>query len=189
MKLLQKLSLKRGQAVVEYALLLMIAALTATTFFALDDNLKVKITSIATDLTSELPVLDREPDDPERPVCPKEDPNCLELSPPVAKFKVPSPNYKGREIRIVDESYDVDGYVEHYIWSVDGQVMKKSREDIQKDGGLVVKFRKSGTYNVNLIVIDNDGLISTLVSDTLVVENRAPVRSEEHTSELQSPLD
>lgn len=173
MKFLKKLSLKRGQAVVEYALLLMVAALTATAFFALDESLQVKVTNIATSLASELPVLDREVE-PDVTGCEEEN-DCLKLSPPVAKFKVPSPNYKGREIRIVDESYDIDGYVEHYIWSVNGVIMKKSREDIAADGGLVVKFRESGTYNVNLLVVDNDGLISALESKTLTVINRNPV--------------
>lgn len=171
----RKISSKRGQAVVEYALLLMIAALTATAFFALDNNMKSKIQTISTEFETDVAMLPN-PSPGEIGGCQKND-DCLELSPPVAKFQAPSPSYKGREVKFVDESYDIDGYVEHYIWSVDGQVIRMNKSEISDKGGLYYTFRNSGTYNVNLLVVDNDGLVSALESKTITILNRNPTLS------------
>lgn len=173
MNFFKRLSSKRGQAVVEYALLLLIATLSATAFFALDNNMKDKIQTISSDFeTDVVPPPPTVIGDPKG--CSQND-DCLELSPPVAKFQSPSPNYKGRDIKFIDESYDIDGYVEHYIWSIDGQVIRMNKTDIADKGGLVHSFRNSGTYQVSLLVVDNDGLVSNLESKTVTVLNRNPV--------------
>lgn len=164
-----------GQASVEYALLLMIAALSATAVLALDDKMKTKIHTVATDFDSDLIVLPPGEPQPEKGCHTNEE--CLQLSPPVAKFKAPSPNYKGREIKFTDESYDVDGYVEHWRWTIDGKSINQSRKEAEADGGLVYTFRHPGTYNVSLYVFDNDGLISNIVQTTITVVNRPPTLS------------
>lgn len=175
MNFFRKISSNRGQAVVEYALLLMIAALAATAFFALDNNMKSKIQTISTEFETDVALLPN-PSPGEIGGC-QQNADCLELSPPVAKFQAPSPSYKGREVKLVDESYDIDGYVEHYIWSVDGQVIRMNKSEISDKGGLYYTFRNSGTYNVSLLVVDNDGLVSALETKTITILNRNPTVS------------
>lgn len=165
---------QRGQAIVEYALLLMIAALSATAFLSLDESLKLRVAEIATEFQSDVALVNQPPIEIDEKCDESKGINCLELSPPVAKFKAPNPNYKGRDIRIVNSSYDTDGFVEHYIWSVNGQIMKKTATEVNADGGLIVNFRNPGTYPISLIVIDNDGLVSNLYSETVTVVNRPP---------------
>lgn len=160
-----KIKKSRGQAMIEYALLLMIAVLASVAYFQLDDSLRIKINLIASDLVEEEPHLPYVVP----PIKDNED-----LSPPVADFTVPSPNYKGRDIHLVNRSFDTDGVIDNYIWTVDGREIRQGRFDAEKEEGLVVNFRYSGTYTVSLVVIDNDGLVSNKVTKTVYVENRSP---------------
>ena len=155
----------RGQALIEYALLLMIAVLASTAYFQLDGTLKDKLLIIASDFVQDTPGVPYEVP----PIKEK-----VNLSPPVADFYVPEPNYKGRDIRLVNRSFDTDGVIEHYIWNVNGTEYRQTRFDADLDEGLVVKFRYSGTYTATLIVIDNDGLVSNKVTKTIRVVNRFP---------------
>lgn len=167
MSLIKKIfNQQSGQAMVEYALLLALTTLTITAFLNLDDKMKVKVRTIAEDFSADVILLpDGEVHKP---------PRDLELSPPVAQFNAPSPNYKGREILFADSSYDVDGYVEHWRWKINGQDIKRSKTEIERDGGLKHTFRNTGTYTVSLFVFDNDGLVSNVVTKTISIVNRAP---------------
>ena len=165
----------RGQALIEYALLLMIAVLVSTMYFQLDGTLKDKLLIIASDLVQETPGVPYEVP----PIKEKEN-----LSSPVADFYVPEPNYKGRDIRLVNRSFDTDGVIEHYIWNVNGVEYRQSRFDAELDEGLVVNFRYSGTYTATLIVIDNDGLVSNKVTKTIRVINRFPTLDMTAQNEL-----
>lgn len=159
-----------GQALVEYAMLLALTTLTITAFLNMDDQMKLKVQTVAEDFETDLILLP----DPEPPIKPERD---LELSPPVAQFTAPNPNYKGREILFTDSSYDVDGYVEHWRWTIDGKQINKTKSEIEKDGGLIYSFRNVGVYPVSLYVFDNDGLVSNVVSTTVEVINRNPTLS------------
>lgn len=166
-KLKQLLLKNTGQALVEYAMLLALTTLTITAFLNMNDQMKVKIQTVASDFETDMILLP----EPEPPVKPDRD---MELSPPVAQFNAPSPNYKGREILFTDSSYDVDGYVEHWRWTIDGKPMNRSKAEIERDGGLKHSFRYSGSYNVSLYVFDNDGLVSNIVNQQVTVINRDP---------------
>jgi len=162
---------QRGQAIIEYVILLAIAVLAATAYFSMDETIRWRIGVIAADLVDGSPpgIALPDPEDTPRP--------SERLSPPVADFMVPTPNWKGRDIRLVDRSFDIDGVVSHYIWNINGQERRQTRAEVEAANGIVINFRHSGTYPVSLIVIDNDGLVSNMVTRNVVVENRHPTVS------------
>lgn len=164
---------KRGQALIEYVMLLAVGVLTAFLFVQMEGTIKDKVLIIAEDLLYENPGVPEVPVKIETPV--------LKLTPPVAQFSVPTPIYKGRDIHLVDSSYDPDGVIDYYKWNIDGQEVTRSRAENDAEKGLVIsmnnelrRFRYSGTYVASLIVIDNDGLVSNRVTKTIEVLNRPP---------------
>jgi len=55
-------------------------------------------------------------------------------------------------------SYDLDGYIVNYIWDFGDGVITETINPI-----ITHNFTKNGMYNVNLTVIDNDGLKDSIV--------------------------
>lgn len=167
---------RRGQTMVEYVMLLAIAALTATLIFNMDVGLRAKLVSFSEEWGVPITPFQGTPDAP-TPIC-AEDEICQKLSPPVAKFTAPLDNYKGREVLFADQSFDTDGNVEHYFWSITGngvnEKISQTAADTSSVGGLKYAFARAGNYNISLIVVDNDGLLSAPYQMSIRVLNRAP---------------
>lgn len=175
-----RLKKQRGQAMVEYAAILIIALVSASIVYELTSQTEgtlVNATEVLENDTGDLPHFQIENHN-----CHTND-DCVRLSPPVAKYIAPEINHKGREIKFVDDSYDTDehagGYVEHWYWVINGEKEYRSREQMMKDGAFIKTFRKSGTYEVTLYVFDNDGLVSQPYTTVIKIENRPPVLSVE----------
>jgi PKD repeat protein len=65
-------------------------------------------------------------------------------------------------------SYDPDGYIVRYIWDFGDGIANETSNPI-----ITHNFTKCGIYNVNLTVIDNDGLKSSIVKEVHV--GRPPI--------------
>jgi len=89
---------------------------------------------------------------------------------PLASFTW-NPTYpKANETVIFDasSSYDPDGYIVSYIWDFGDGVTNETSNPI-----ITHNFTKNGIYNVNLTVIDNDGLKDFIVQ--VVHVGRPPI--------------
>jgi len=86
-------------------------------------------------------------------------------SPPVASFTFSPTQIKANKTVTFDASlsYDPDGQIVSYIWDFgDGQNLTTT-ENVTKH-----KFAKSGIYKVNLTVVDNDNLMSSIAKTVMV---------------------
>lgn len=182
--LFKMLKSKRGQSVIEYAMLMVLVSTASfTAYELLNDPVEEKVRITARDLiqgVTGVPDSSAMTDEPEPD---------KKLSPPVAKVHIPSPNYKGRDVVVPSASYDTDGVVEEHRWVVydqDGNVIleeSSSKSSIGDLGGETLRIdgptllRHPGTYKIKLTVIDNDGLISMPFEGDLLVVNRAPTIS------------
>lgn len=94
-----------------------------------------------------------------------------ENKPPVAKFQMPSSVKQGGTVNVIDSSYDPDGEVVDWSWSIsptDGV-----SDDLGSTGGTIT-FEEEGEYNVELTVTDDRGATDTYDRD-ITVRNRPPV--------------
>ncbi|MCD6573922.1 MAG: DUF2341 domain-containing protein, partial [Thermoplasmata archaeon] len=90
----------------------------------------------------------------------------VENAPPVADFSYsPCDLY---EIQFNDKSYDSDGSIVNWTWDFgDGNI---SYEQNPKH-----KYAEQGTYNVTLIVTDNDGSVASMTKTIGVWTHRKPI--------------
>jgi len=99
------------------------------------------------------------------------------LQPPVASFTFsPEAPHTGQNVTFdASSSYDPDGTIASYAWSFgDGAT---------GDGKIVThSYADNGTYEVELTVVDNDGL-TDIESESITVLNRPPVASFTESAE------
>lgn len=172
-KLANRLKSQVGQGIVEYGILLMIAAVSFAVIEEVREATFNKTGKAIETLENDVGKI------PEG--IPFEVPE-LRISPPIAHYIAPTPVYKGLEVFFKDSSYDTDedqgGYVEHWVWVIKGkdtnETHKFSKKQMEDKKGLLTKFRYSGVYEVTLYVYDNDGLVSQPYTEQIVVENRPP---------------
>lgn len=101
--------------------------------------------------------------------------------PPVAVINAPSEVIQGDDVYISSGSYDPDGTIVNYSWSISpssGVVGTLSGES-----GTVF-FDKVGTYTVRLTVTDNDGLTDT-AQKTIEVKPAVPKAFFDYTGALK----
>ncbi|MEM5244756.1 PKD domain-containing protein [Thermoanaerobacter sp. CM-CNRG TB177] len=108
-------------------------------------------------------------------------PPAPEPVPPVAVINAPSEVIQGDDVYISSGSYDPDGTIVNYSWSIipsSGVVGTLSGESG------TVSFDKVGTYTVRLTVTDNDGLTDT-AQKTIEVKPAVPKAFFDYTGALK----
>jgi len=89
--------------------------------------------------------------------------------PPVARISMPASVFQGDDIEITSASYDPDGEIANYSWSVTPAGMVGT---LSGEGGTVY-FDEPGSYTVSLTVEDRFGLTDT-ASKTIEVKPSVP---------------
>ncbi|EDN67284.1 cell surface protein [Beggiatoa sp. PS] len=99
---------------------------------------------------------------------------------PVAKFKAtPSTGESPLTVQLdSSDSYDSDGRITDYTWTIsDGQ------QSVGRNPSILLE--NSGSYEISLVITDNDGLQSKTVSKTITVEEANTVEDAKPIARLQ----
>ncbi|KUK09556.1 MAG: PKD domain containing protein [Caldanaerobacter subterraneus] len=108
-------------------------------------------------------------------------PPAPEPVPPVAVINAPSEVIQGDDVYISSGSYDPDGTIVNYSWSISPS--SGVTGTLSGESGTVY-FDKVGTYTVRLTVTDNDGLTDT-AQKNIVVKPAAPKAFFDYTGALK----